>query len=70
MMEEEQSRRQIADNFAKIVRGLAILVIGGSLIAYYRHRNHQHREIDPDWYASNPSHTFLQTPKRHKRSDL
>ena len=65
----QRTRQRVDTLLKKTASGVLILVIAGSMIAYYRHRNHRHRTIDPDWYVSNPSYRRLNLPN-HKRSDL
>ena len=50
------ARQMIKALWKKAVAGLAVIGITGGVVAYYRHLNHVHRTVDPDWYVSNPSH--------------
>ena len=59
----EQSANNGNSVAKKTVAGFLVLAVAGSWLTYYfRHRKHQHRTIDPDWYVSDPP-LLLQTPK-------
>ena len=53
----EEANRIFNTYLKTLTIGVAVIIISGGLVAYYRHCNLHHRTIDLDWYVSNPSHS-------------